>query len=250
MKSKKKENKKLKNKRKPFFTCVKGFLKVFKRKPKVYSLCEQLPEQAIFISNHVGAMAPLTHELYLPRPFRCWGTYEMCGNYKSLYTYLSQIYFHQKKKINKTLSKVIAFIATPIMHGMYKGMGIMPTYPDARMKGTVDKSLTEIEKGNSILIFPEDSHDGYHNILTHYFSGFLTLAKYIYKKLKINIAIINMYYVKKKNALLIDKPVFYEEISKSGLKNEEIAQKFKDRANQMFEEFSNTGKIKLVEKFI
>lgn len=243
------KNKKSKNKRKPFFTCVKGVLKVFKRKPKVVSLCENLPEQAIFLSNHVGAMAPLTHELYLPRPFHFWGTYEMCGNYKSLYNYLSKIYFYQKKKINKFISKVIAVIATPIMHGMYKGMQIIPTYPDARMKTTIDKSLDLISNNKSIVIFPEDSHDGYHDILTHYFSGFLKLAKFAYLKLSLNLPIINMYYYKKKNTLLIDKPCYYLDIKNTGLSEEEIATKFKDRANQMFSEFSKNKTLTPAQMF-
>lgn len=233
----------MKNKRKPFFNCVKGVLRIFKRKPKIVSLCEKLPEQALFLSNHVGAMAPLTHELYLPRPFKFWGTYEMCGNYKSLYNYLSKIYFYKKKGINKFLSKVIAVIATPIMHGIYKGMQIIPTYPDARMKTTIVKSLDEFKQGNSILIFPEDSHDGYHDILTHYFLGFLKLAKFALEKLNLNLPIINMYYYKKKNTLLIDEPKYYEDLINSGRSEEEIANDFKERANEMFTNFKNNGTI-------
>lgn len=243
------KNKKLKNKRRPFFTCVKGVFKVFKRKPKVVSLIDDLPEQAIFLSNHVGAMAPLTHELYLPRPFHFWGTYEMCGNYKSLYNYLSKIYFYQKKKINKIVSKLIAVIATPIMHAMYRGMQIIPTYPDARMKSTIDKSLDLLKNGKSIVIFPEDSHDGYHDILKHYFSGFLKLAKFAYLRLKLNLPIINMYYYKKKNTILIDKPYYYLDIKNSGLNENEIANKFKERANQMYCEFINNKTISSVLLF-
>lgn len=242
MKEKKNKAKNL-NKRRPFFRGVKGIMRVFKHKPKVVSLCDELPAQAMFLSNHVGAMAPLTHELYLPVAFKFWGTYEMCGNYKSLYNYLSKIYFYQKKGIPKFLSKVIAVIATPIMHGIYKGMQIIPTYPDARMKGTIDKSLKEFKEGRSILIFPEDSHDGYHDVLTHYFHGFLTLAKYAFEKLKLNLPIINMYYYKKKNTLLIDKPKFYVDLVKSGKTNEEIAEDFKNRANEMFLSFKEKGTI-------
>ena len=58
-----------------------------------------------------------------------------------------------------------------------------------------------------------------------------------------------MYYYKKKNTILIDKPYYYLDIKNSGLNENEIANKFKERANQMYCEFINNKTISPVLLF-
>ena len=221
--------------RKPFFRFFKMILKIFKRKPKVINFNDKLEESAIYLSNHSGASGPLTHELYFPINFRFWGTHEMVGSIKERYRYLSQIYFYQKKHINKYLSKIIAFFATPILYLFYKGMQIIPTYTDSRLRQTLEESYIELNKGNSIIIFPENSSSGYHKELIQYFAGFLLLAKMYYKKFGRSLKIYNMYYCKKQNKLIIDKCIDYAELI--GQDDKELAEVFKNKANQLYKTY-------------
>ncbi len=218
--------------RKPFFRFCKSIIKIFKRKPKVINYNENLEECAIYLSNHSGASGPLTHELYFPINFRFWGTHEMVSGIKERYNYLSNIYFYKKKHINKYLSKLIAVIASPVLYLFYKGMQIIPTYTDARLRNTLKESYDELNKGNSIIIFPENSSDGYHQELKQYFAGFLLLARKYYEKFNKNLKIYNMYYCKKQNTLIIDKYIEYKDLI--GLDEKEVAEKFKNRANELY----------------
>ncbi len=221
--------------RKPFFRFCKSIAKIFKRKPKVINFNQALDDCAIYLSNHSGASGPFTHELYFPKDFRAWGTHEMCGTFKERWTYFSKIYLHQKKHINLFLARIIATIVTPILHLFYKGMHIIPTYTDSRLRSSLAESFTELQKGNSILIFPENSSDGYHKELKEYFAGFVLLCRQYYKKFGVNLKIYNMYYCKKKNLVIIDKAVEYLEIAD---KNEKVvANEFKDRVNQLYHEY-------------
>ena len=220
--------------RKPFFRFVKKILKLFIRKPKVLNANEDgLDENAIYITNHVGASAPLRMELYFPHEFKFWGTYEMVFTYRERWTYLRTTYFHQKKHNNKFVANIKGTLALPFLSGFYRGMQLIPTYPDNRMLKTIKNSTEFLNQGHSIIIFPENSSDGYHDVLTHYFAGFIMLAKSYYKKYGKNVKIYNMYYRKKDNTLLIDKYTTIEEILKDERDMRVIANDFRDRANSL-----------------
>ncbi len=208
-------------------------MKLFVKAPEVVNLGDEIPEQAIFISNHVGAKGPTRHELYLPRQKYVWGTYEMCLNVKGRFDYLKNVYFRVKFGHSKFVSLILAIFALPITSAFYKGIQVIPTYKDIRLMGTMKKSMAYLKDGKSILIFPEDSSSGYHNVLLKYFSGFVVLAKLYKKTMKKDIPIVSMYYAKENNKVAIDKAYYLTDFE--GKTDDEIAEWFKTRANEMGE---------------
>lgn len=211
---------------------LKQVLKIFKRKPKFIFLGEEFCDQAIYLSNHVAAQGPLTYELYFPKLFRFWGIHNMTENFREKYKYLSTTYFHEKKHMNKFLAKFCAFFATPVMAVFYWGIDLLPTYQDGRLVKTIHKSINILENNQSIIIFPENSSDGYHDILKQYFSGFYLLAKKAFEK-GMDLPIFNMYYQRKKRKVIVDKPIKFSELAELNLTKEEIAEMFRVRANEL-----------------
>lgn len=226
-------NKKVKPNRKPFFRFIKCIMRVFVKKPKVINANQGLEEGSIFLCNHVGSTVPVKSELYFPHNFRFWGTYEMVYSAKERRKYLQEIYFYKKKHNKKNVAKLKGALASPFIGMFYKGMQLIPTYTDARLLNTVKTSLKMLNKKTSILIFPEDSSDGYHNFLTHYFAGFLLLAKLYYKNYGVNVKIYNMYYRKTDNTMIIDKYKTISEILETNVDFDVVANEFKDRANAL-----------------
>ncbi len=234
---KEKEAYRVPQKRKPFFCCFKQFLKLFIRKPKIVSLGGVPEKRAIVVSNHSAASGPLTLELYYPNFFIPWGTYEMCQNYRGRFRYLNEIYYRKKKKLPAPVSFVFAAVAAAVTRGVYKGMSLLPSYPDARLLGTVRKSIQILDDGKSVLIFPENSSDGYKEILTEYYPGFAFLAK-TYRRLRnVDLPVYNCYFHKKKRLLIIDRPVYLKELFDRGMDEREIAAYFKDRVNALAREY-------------
>lgn len=230
-------------KRSKGFRFFKSFLRIFARKPKFVFLGEELADNAIYLSNHCGAKGPLALELYFPKHFRFWGTYEMNSGYWLRFKYLATTYFHQKKHINKVLAFLIAIIATPVMTIFYKGLNLISTYPDGRVFTTVKTSLNVLLKDKkSIIIFPENSSTGYHDELVEFHSGFLALAEMGYRK-GVDLPIYLMYYKKKQRTFIVDKPVMYSTLKASNKSKETIAEEFRIRCN-------NLGKmdLKTIEK--
>jgi hypothetical protein len=218
----------------PIFDCVKKFLRLFKKKPKFIYLGEKVNEPSLILSNHVGSSGPLTWELYPEFPFRFWGTYEMNSSLPTLYKYLSKDYFHGKMHWPLWISRIFCVIAGPIVYCFYKGLELISTYPDARLKKTINTSIEVIEDGNNIIIFPEDSSVGYFDKLTKFFSGFLVLAERCFRRGK-DLPIFIAYFSKKDKKVVIDRPIRYSELlSKyNGLSSDEIAAILLTRSNQL-----------------
>ena len=218
--------------RKRWFTPIKSILKIFIKKPKVKYLGEKIDGQVMFLSNHVGAKAPLKLELYFDKPFRFVGTYEMNGNFKEVYKYLSETYFYQKKHWKKLPAKLFSIIATPLAWMFYRGLNLISSYKDGRLIKTVKDCLKTIKDGGSLVIFPEDSSSGYHDNITHFFSGFLFVAKKSFE-IGIDLPMYLAYLRKEDNTYIVDEPIYYSKLIESGKSHDEIAEECRVRLNQL-----------------
>ena len=227
-----KKRKKNLAKRSLWFRVVKCFLKIFIRRPEYVFLGEQFAEKSIILSNHVGAKGPLSHELYFPKPFRVWGTYEMNMGLGQVYKYLSQTYFHEKKHWKKFWASAFSMIAAPFAYLFYRGLKLIPTYRDYRLKRTFDISNKVLDDGLSLIIFPEDSHDGYQDEIKKFFPGFLVLAYHRLKKGE-DLPIFVSYLNKDTGKYVIDAPIMTSELYAMGKTREEVAEILRDRCNQL-----------------
>ena len=224
-----KKNKKLR----PFwFKYIKAFLKLIIKKPEFKYLGEEIKDGSILLSNHVGAFGPLSLELYLNMRFRFWGTYEMNSNLISVYKYLANIYFYEKKHWNLTLSRLFCLIAAPVLWFFYRGLNLIPTYTDHRLKNTMCESIKVLQNKDSIVIFPEDSTDGYHDVISKFYPGFSLLAKKLYAK-GIDTPIYVGYLKKKERLYIVDKAIKYSELVSMGLSPQQQADYLCDRVNYL-----------------
>ena len=219
--------------RKPFFNFFKFVSRIFIKKPKIVNLNETLENGSIFLCNHVGVTAPFTLEYYFPKDFHFWGTYEMTMNFKERWRYMAYKEFPNMRHNNKFMSLVKASCVAPFSGMFYKGLQLIPTYPDGRLKKSIETSMDYLNKGSNIIIFPEDISKGYFDVLKTYFSGFWLLAKQYHEKFKKDIKIYNMYFKKKCSTLIIDKAISVKELIAQKLSRHQIAEKFKDRANEL-----------------
>lgn len=223
-----------KDNRKAWFRGFKKFIKLLGiyKKPEYIFLGKEFERGSLIISNHVGSSGPLTLELHMKAPIRFWGTYEMNSGLKSVYKYLTTIYYPQKKGWNVHVARLFGLIAAPVANLFYKGLNLISTYKDARFVKTVHESLDAIKSGESIVVFPEDSSKGYFDELTSFFAGFAMFADVCYKR-GTDLPIYVTYFNKKAGKFLIDAPVYYSEFVKMGKTRLEIAGFLLDRCNEL-----------------
>lgn len=212
---------------------VSGILKLFYKKPQILNLNSEMPKKAIFVANHAAMNGPLVYSLYLPFFHVTWGAYQMLGNYKMRRDYLRDVYFIQKRKKSKSTATALANFEAAFSIYFYRGIKVLPTYPDLRIVKTIKNSITCLDDDTSVLIFPENSNDGYKDVLTEFFGGFVSLAER-YRKTHNgqDVDLCPVYYSIKKRKIVIGK--CSKLLNYAGLSREQIAENFRMQVNNLY----------------
>ena len=220
-------------KRKLGFRLYKGFLKLFKKKSLFVDLGGEGEAPAgIMLCNHVSTKAPLSVELYMDKPTRMWGAYEMNRGVRATYKYQTKVYYHEKKGWPLGLARIYCLLASPLTTMFYKGLDLIETFRDVRFKNTVLQTYQTLQKNVNVVIFPEDSTNGYLDQLEGLHEGFLVALEYCYKK-GIDAPVYLTYYCKQNGIHIIDKPVLYSELLKNYQTREGIIKVLLDRTNEL-----------------
>lgn len=229
------------NKEKLYFKILKILTSIVIHKPKFIYLGEKVNYPSIILVNHEGSKTPLTLELYFKEKNRMLGTYEMNGSLKDAYKYLSETYYHNKKKWPLVFSKLFSLIAAPLTCLYYRGLNLISVYSGIEFMRTVKEAFKCVnEYKENLIIYPEDSSKGYFVELTHFFSGFVLIAQYCYQR-GIDLNIYVSYFNPKTKIFIFDKPIKYSEVLKFNLTKEELAKKFLIRCNEL-------GRLSFVKK--
>ncbi len=221
----------------PVFHFFRPIFPIFMPKVDIITLPEKIEDLAIFLGSHSAKSGPMTYELYFPKYYVPWAAHEMLGNYKSRFLYLRDVFYVQKQHMHKFPASLKAGFEAIFSKMIYKGMRIMGTYQDQRMKETINKSMELLDQGTSIMIFPEDSTKGYKEILTGFFPGFVMLADRYYKKTGIDLPVYPIYYHRKKRKMIIGHPLYVQNFVKEGLNRYQIADKYCEAMNQLYYDY-------------
>ncbi len=219
-------------KRKLYFRALKRVMRIKYKKPRFVYLGEPVTKGAIILSNHEGTDAPMSLEIYGNIPLRMWGAHEMNSGVISTYKYQSKVYYHQKKHWNLGLARLFCIIASPLSSLFYSGFDLISTYRDARLRSTIRESLKALKSGDNIVIFPEDSTNGYLKELEGFHPGFALLASQCLKH-DMDVPVYVAYYRKEDNTYIFDAPVLCSDLFKNGEDKRAIAARLCERCNQL-----------------
>ena len=147
------------------------------------------------------------------------------------------VYLRQKKKVPAFFAFIAATAAACFTGMFYKGLQLVPTYPDNRMLSTLRYTHKLLDEERGILIFPENSADGYKTVLEEFFAGFVLLAKTYFKHSGEDLPVYTIYWDKKANTMVIDKPEFCNALLKAGRTVKQVAEFFKDKINSLRSRF-------------
>ena len=226
------KEKRTNNKRKWWFRLLKKIMKVRYKKPAFMFLGEEFGNGSIILSNHEGTDAPMSLEIYGNTPIRMWGAHEMNSGLIKMYKYQTRVYYHEKKHWNLHLARLFCLIASPLTNLFYKGLNLISTYKDNRFLQTIKESVTALDNGENIVIFPEDSSKGYLAELEGFYKGFVVLAETYYRKNK-DLQIYVTYFRKSDKVYIIDAPIKYADLIKNGETKDEITTRLVERCNEL-----------------
>lgn len=227
-KNKRKEYKPPKR-RQPFFKVIGGLLKaLFYRKIKVVNLAGEISEKSIFVSNHAGKHGPMALEFNLPFNVK-WGAWQMLAGFKTRWKYLRDVHYMQELGKGKFAASFRATADALFSKMLYKGVKFIGTYPDLRFVKTVNESIAVLDSNMSVSVFPENAAEvgGYLDEADKFLPGFVALAEQYYKKRGEDLPVYPVYYSHKKKLLIIDRPQYVNELRRSGMDRNDVAEHFR-----------------------
>lgn len=221
----------------PIWSSFARLLRLIFKRPEFINIAGELPAKAIYVANHSAMAGPVVYNLYFPTPHAPWGAYPMLEGYKSRFRYLRDVYFVQKRKMNKASATFLATFEACFSIWIYKGMHVIPSYPDGRFLKTLRTSLKNLENDRAVMVFPERSETGYHETLQGFSAGFVVLAERFRKLYGEDIPIYPVYYHKTLNKMVVGAPHTLEEFKDKHMTRNEIAAEFCKITNQLFTDY-------------
>ena len=233
---------KLPQKKQPVFSFFKKILFRPIYGVKLESAIKELPDKAIIASIHAAKSGPMAITVSYPRTNAMWGHHDMLGSYKERFLYLRNVLYIQKMHKGKFISTVKALYEAVFSIFIYKGMNVLGTYTDMRLITTVKRSMDVLDNDMGVVIFPEDSAEGYFDEIRSAFPGFVMLASLYYKKRGEDVPVIPAYVTLKCRRLIIGKPRYVHEMELGEMKADEIAEVIKEDINALYRDYILTGK--------
>ena len=225
------------NKKQPIWKTINLFFKIALHKPKeIINLNDEpIEDKALILAPHHGKWGPIYLNMYYPHKTTIMGHYAMLGNYKSRYNYLSKVLYLQKTHRSKFRAYVPTIIEAIFSINSYRAMRIIPTYPDSRFTNSIRQGCKLIDDGFQLVIFPEDSDQGYQKEFDHFHPGFYFIPTYYNKTHEQELPIYPVYYLAKKRKIVIGKKVYLSELK--GKSHIEVADYFRIIMNNLYNQY-------------
>ena len=221
-------------KKHPFFACVKGILRAFRKKPNIIQLSGDLPKRCIIVANHAAKSGPLGLELYFPCATVKWGAHEMLGKFNERRRYLRDVFYMRKQGYGRVRAGLLATFEAVFSPFIYRGMNVIASYTDGRLTETIRKSEQAIACDMPVMIFPENSDGGYFEEMREFFAGFVLFALRHRQNTGEDLPIVPCYFHPKKRVLAIGKPEYAGTLADAGMDKREIAEHFRKKVNELF----------------
>lgn len=166
-----------------FFSFLLAVIKLFKPKYRVEGQGHVSGNHpAVFLCNHMKVSGPVVMLLHFPFRCRPWVIEHMLGM-RNCMNYLERRFIREVLRIKRRpFNRMISFIMALFCTNLMKAVKAIPTYRGtSRARLTFEETITAIQRGQNILIFPEDNKIPYSDHLNDFFGGFAHLGKMVYK---------------------------------------------------------------------
>ncbi len=183
------------------------FVDLFYKTPSFEGM-ENLPQEpCVIVGNHTQMNGPIIGELYFPGKKYIWCAAPMM-RCKEVPAYAFKDFWSNKPKSIRWFYKILSYIIAPISDCVFNSAHTIAVYHDRRVIQTFKETVTRLNEGNSVIIFPE--HDvPFNNILCDFQEGFVDIAKMYYKQTNKELLFVPMYIAPTLRKVYIGKPIKY-----------------------------------------
>lgn len=173
------------------YRVVRWFIWLFSPKYQLRG-AGNLPEGAcVIVGNHSHMYGPIAGELYTPGKHYVWCAGEMMHR-EEVAAYAYQDFWSQKPKPTLWFFKILSHLITPLAMLLFNNAHTIAVYHDTRLLTTFRESISRIQEGYRLVIFPE-CYDRHNNIVYQFQDKFIDLARFYYKRYQHELSFVPMY---------------------------------------------------------
>ena len=167
---------------------------------------ENLPEEpALLIGNHSQLHGPIASELYIPGDHYTWCIGQMMHR-KEVAAYAYQDFWSGKPKCTRWFFKLVSHLIAPLSACVFTNANTIGVYHDARLVYTFKETVSKLQEGASVVIFPEH-YAPYSNVVNDFQDKFVDVARIYYKKTGQTLCFVPMYLAPALKTLVFGKPI-------------------------------------------
>ena len=188
-----------------FYPPIKWLVKVFYPKIQVEGV-ENLPdESAIIVGNHTQMNGPIACELYFPGNRYTWCAGEMM-HLNAVPAYAYKDFWSRKPKYIRWFYKILSYLIAPLSVCVFNSAQTIGVYHDTRVMSTFKNTVTRLQEGASVVVFPE--HDvPYNHILCQFQDKFIDVARLYYKRTQKELSFVPLYIAPSLRKMYLGKPI-------------------------------------------
>ena len=193
---------------------------------------ENVPDvPSVVVSNHCQLYGPLVIQYYTERPTTAWCTHQVT-ELKEVPKYAYTDFWAHKPKCIRWFFRIMSYVVAPVAVFVFKYADIIPVYKDIRILKTFKQSISKLEEGQNLHVFPECSNPG-NNIVNEFQERFIDLAKFYYSRTKIKLSFVPMYVAPKIKTIIYGKPIEYNPDSNPGEERTQICRYLFDQITEV-----------------
>lgn len=167
---------------------------------------EKLPDEpAIIVANHAQMHGPIACELYFPGKRYIWCAGQMM-HLKEVPDYAFEDFWSKKPPYSRWFFRMLSYMIAPLSVCVFNHADTIGVYHDARILSTFKNTVSRLEEGANIVIFPEHLEINNH-IICNFRDGFVDVAKLYYKRTGRELPFVPMYIAPKLKKMYLGQPV-------------------------------------------
>lgn len=190
------------------FLIIRALVKLFY--PKIgLEGTENLPkEPCLIVANHTQMNGPIIGELYIPGKRAIWCTKEMM-HLKEVPAYAFGDFWSSKPGSVRWFYRILSYAIAPLSVIIFNNARTIPVYRDAHVISTFRDTVSALEDGARVVVFPECA-EKHNNIINRFQEGFVDIARMYRQKTGKNLSFVPAYIAPKLKTVYFGKPVSYD----------------------------------------
>lgn len=199
-------------------------------------LPEKIMDPVVYVSHHQNLFGPFVILLWFPKHLHAWILHVFIDRNACFRQYVDYT-FTKRFGLNRVLAKMIAFPISFFITGLLNsGRGIPVFRGSCKILRTFQKSVTALENGESLVIFPDIHYQDSSAETNQMYDGFLYLEKYYYKATGRHVGFVPLYASKKKRSIVAGKPIYFRDNENFTTEQKMVLQKIHGKLNDLARE--------------